>query len=41
VPYLVGDPTRIRRETGWQPSIALEQTLDDLLADARSAAGAA
>jgi GDP-4-dehydro-6-deoxy-D-mannose reductase len=37
VPYLVGDPTRIRHETGWQPSIALEQTLDDLLADARAA----
>jgi GDP-4-dehydro-6-deoxy-D-mannose reductase len=30
-PLLVGDPTRIRNEVGWEPRIALEQTLQDLL----------
>ena len=28
---LVGDITRLRRDTGWQPLIPFEQTLDDLL----------
>ena len=31
IPVLVGDPTRIRDEIGWTPSIPLEQTLDDML----------
>jgi len=31
LPLLVGDPARIRGELGWQPSIPLEQTLDDVL----------
>ena len=35
VPYLVGDPSAIERDTGWRPEIALEQTLADLLEDWR------
>jgi len=31
VPVLVGDPTRIREELGWQPVIPLNRTLDDVL----------
>ena len=31
LPILVGDPTRIREELDWTPTIPLEQTLDDLL----------
>jgi GDP-4-dehydro-6-deoxy-D-mannose reductase len=31
IPMLVGDPSRIRDEIGWTPSIPLEQTLDDML----------
>ena len=31
VPLIVGDPTRIRTEVGWEPQIPLEKTLDDLL----------
>jgi GDP-4-dehydro-6-deoxy-D-mannose reductase len=31
IPVLVGDPTRIREELGWQPSIPLDRTLDDVL----------
>jgi GDP-4-dehydro-6-deoxy-D-mannose reductase len=31
LPLLVGDPTRIRTELGWTPSIALDDTLDQLL----------
>ena len=30
-PVLVGDPSRIRQDTGWLPKIPLRQTLDDLL----------
>jgi GDP-4-dehydro-6-deoxy-D-mannose reductase len=30
-PALVGDATRLRRETGWAPQIAFETMLDDLL----------
>jgi len=30
-PVLLGDPTRLRDELGWTPTIPLEQTLDDLL----------
>jgi GDP-4-dehydro-6-deoxy-D-mannose reductase len=35
VPYLVGDPAAIERDTGWRAGIALDQTLDDLLAEWR------
>jgi GDP-4-dehydro-6-deoxy-D-mannose reductase len=31
VPVVLGDPTRIRTELGWLPSIPLEQTVEDLL----------
>jgi GDP-4-dehydro-6-deoxy-D-mannose reductase len=30
-PILVGDRSRIERETGWKPLIPLDQTLSDLL----------
>ena len=30
-PVLVGDPSKIARELGWKPSIALDRTLADLL----------
>jgi GDP-4-dehydro-6-deoxy-D-mannose reductase len=35
VPYLVGDPSALERDCGWQPRIPLERTLDDLLAEWR------
>jgi GDP-4-dehydro-6-deoxy-D-mannose reductase len=35
VPRLVGDPTRLHAATGWEPEIPLEQTLRDVLEDAR------
>ncbi len=31
VSAVVGDPTKIRRETGWTPQISLEETIRDLL----------
>jgi GDP-4-dehydro-6-deoxy-D-mannose reductase len=31
LPIVVGDPSRIKRELGWQPEIPLERTLEDLL----------
>jgi GDP-4-dehydro-6-deoxy-D-mannose reductase len=31
-PVVVGDHQRLTRDTGWQPAIPLEQTLDELLA---------
>ena len=31
VPEIVGDPSRFRRLTGWDPSIPLERTLGDIL----------
>jgi GDP-4-dehydro-6-deoxy-D-mannose reductase len=37
VPALVGDPTRLRDDTGWQPMIPLERSLSDLLAQWRDA----
>ncbi len=37
VPYLVGDPTRVRAATGWRPRFGLEVTLHDLLDRCRSA----
>jgi GDP-4-dehydro-6-deoxy-D-mannose reductase len=36
VPAQVGDPTRLRQATGWEPRIPLEQSLTDLLADWRA-----
>ena len=30
-PLLVGDPTRIRTELGWQPEIPIERAIDDVL----------
>jgi GDP-4-dehydro-6-deoxy-D-mannose reductase len=31
IPHLVGDSTKLRRATGWAPSISLEQTLRRLV----------
>jgi GDP-4-dehydro-6-deoxy-D-mannose reductase len=31
-PLVLGDSTRLRRDTGWSPRVPLDQTLDDLLA---------
>ena len=31
-PVVLGDPSRLREETGWAPRIPIEQTLEDLLA---------
>jgi GDP-4-dehydro-6-deoxy-D-mannose reductase len=31
IPHLVGDPTQLRRATGWAPTIPLEQTLRELV----------
>lgn len=36
IPVLLGDSTRLRRDTGWEPTIPLETTLRDLLDDQRS-----
>lgn len=33
--YLVGDPARIRRDTGWHPERSLDATLEDVLDHAR------
>ena len=35
VPVLLGNYSRLQRATGWQPEIALDQTLADLLDDMR------
>ncbi len=32
---MVGDPTKLRAATGWQPAIPLGETLADVLAEAR------
>jgi GDP-4-dehydro-6-deoxy-D-mannose reductase len=40
LPLVVGNPSRIRDELGWQPEIPLEQTLDDLLNYWRDTLGA-
>jgi GDP-4-dehydro-6-deoxy-D-mannose reductase len=37
IPVVVGDPARIRSETGWQPEVPIDQTLSDLLDYWRSA----
>jgi GDP-4-dehydro-6-deoxy-D-mannose reductase len=39
VPVLCGDYTKLRTATGWGPSIDLDETLDDLLAEARARFG--
>ena len=36
VPAQVGDPSRLRAATSWEPRIPLEQTLADLLSDWRA-----
>ena len=38
VPWLVGDPARIARDTGWRASIPLERTLADVLEEWRGRA---
>lgn len=38
VPYLVGDPTAMSRDTGWTAEIPFEQTLHDVLAEWRARA---
>jgi GDP-4-dehydro-6-deoxy-D-mannose reductase len=40
VPALVGDPTRLVAATGWEPRIALDETLGELLEDWRRRVGA-
>ena len=40
IPVLLGDSTRLREDTGWEPQIPLEQTLQDLLDDRRRAVAA-
>ena len=35
IPYLVGDSTRLKDITGWEPEWSIAQTLADLLAEAR------
>lgn len=37
IPRMAGDASRLRRATGWQPEIPLEQTVADMLRAARSA----
>jgi GDP-4-dehydro-6-deoxy-D-mannose reductase len=39
IPMLVGDNGALRRVTGWEPTIPLDQTLADVLADWRSRLG--
>jgi len=36
VPHLVGDPTRLRQALHWRPKLTMDQTLSDLLDEARS-----
>jgi GDP-4-dehydro-6-deoxy-D-mannose reductase len=31
IPHLVGDPSKLRRTTGWSPTLSLEQTLRDMV----------
>jgi GDP-4-dehydro-6-deoxy-D-mannose reductase len=40
VPVLRGDSTKLRDATGWEPTIELDDTLGDLLAEARARFGA-
>jgi GDP-4-dehydro-6-deoxy-D-mannose reductase len=39
LPYLVGDPRAIERDTGWRATIPLERTLDDVVGESRRDAG--
>lgn len=39
IPYLVGDPTTIRKDTGWKATIPLERSLDETLEEWRKRAG--
>ena len=39
VPRLVGDPARLHAATGWEPEIALDETLRDVLTAARAERG--
>lgn len=39
VPHLVGDPSKIRADTGWSPEFSLDQTLADVLDAWRAADG--
>jgi GDP-4-dehydro-6-deoxy-D-mannose reductase len=32
VPVLLGDATKFKKATGWEPTIPFEQTLEDMLA---------
>jgi GDP-4-dehydro-6-deoxy-D-mannose reductase len=34
--HLVGDPSKLQLHTGWQPTIPLEQTLEDMIDDAEA-----
>jgi GDP-4-dehydro-6-deoxy-D-mannose reductase len=34
--YLVGDATKLTQHTGWRPTISLEETLADMIADAQA-----
>jgi GDP-4-dehydro-6-deoxy-D-mannose reductase len=34
--HLVGNPGKLQQHTGWQPTIHLEQTLEDMIADAEA-----
>jgi GDP-4-dehydro-6-deoxy-D-mannose reductase len=36
IPVLVGDPSRLRAATGWEPRLGLDRTLGDLLEDWRA-----
>jgi GDP-4-dehydro-6-deoxy-D-mannose reductase len=38
VPRLIGDPTKVRAATGWEPQFSLEETLEDVLDEARASA---
>jgi GDP-D-mannose dehydratase len=31
IPYLVGDAGKLRRATGWTPTLTLEETLRDMV----------
>ena len=34
--FLVGDPGKVEKETGWTPEIPIETTLEDLYREARA-----
>jgi GDP-4-dehydro-6-deoxy-D-mannose reductase len=41
IPWLVGDPSRIARDTGWRAELPLERTLQDVLEEWRGREGGA